>query len=162
MMLDELLEWAWLVLDFEKPEWRDPLVEHSYQCPIPFFRGGKITAASGALLCQGSVWDVTCLSWRGDFLSIHRGLARCPSIRSHRHGTLSLKNVLGCGWRLFMWKGLTGWGLERLSEQGCGCSHWVTYEFWARCEWWVATQGPIWCWFAFPAAPRYCWEIRGC
>ena len=167
MMLDELLEWAWLVLDFEKPEWRDPLVEHSYQCPVPFFRGGKITAAWGALLCQGSLWDVTCLSWRGDFLSVHCSFAKCPSIPSHHLG-------LGSAWNTESKECLGLW-LKIIHVEG---ANWMGpgETLWAGP--WVLTLGHLWVlgslwmmgvnsranviWFAFPAAPRYCWEKRGC
>ena len=116
MVLDELLVWAWLVLDFEKPEWGHPLVEHNYHMPLASFqRLGDHCRVGGSVAACLSVGCHLALTGGGLFsqaiMALQGVQAFLPSVLCWGvDGTVSLMSVLGYVWGLSTWDWLTGWG----------------------------------------------------
>lgn len=164
MVMGELLEWSWLVLDFEKSEWGHLLMEHNYHVPLARLqRWDDHWRVGGPTAVLAQCGMSPCLSWRGwgPFHSSHPSLARGPSIPPICLGLWSWWHsesgeYLGLWVRVVHVEWVSWLGAWRDSQSRDVSSHGAVYELWADCGWWVATQGSVWCWFGFPAAPRYC------
>lgn len=129
----ELLEWAWLVLDFEKL-----LMGHKQHTHLDGFQRWERplqTWGSTAILAQCGM--SLCLSWWEAFLWSYHALQGAQSL---------LPSILDWGGRSYEYSGLwlgvvhVGWvnwlgGLDRFLEQKCGHLNWTVYECQADCGW---------------------------